>query len=164
MLVPAHVFREYDIRGVADRELSSDLIRATGEAFAAAVIEQAPKGKTLSIAVGRDCRLSSSRLFDALSDGLTRAGVNVVDIGIGPTPLLYFAVHHLDADGGVMITGSHNPGQDNGFKIMSGKASFFGSAIQKLRALVEGDALPDVPGGSLHSEPVDDAYVARLSA
>src|SRR5689334_21887615 len=79
MLVPAHVFREYDIRGVADRELSSDLIRATGEAFAAALIEQAPKGKKLSIAVGRDCRLSSSRLFEALSEGLTRAGVDVVD-------------------------------------------------------------------------------------
>ena len=152
MLVPAHVFREYDIRGVADRELSSDLIRATGEAFATAVIERGPKGKKLAIAVGRDCRLSSTRLFEALSEGLTRAGVDVVDIGVGPTPLLYFAVHHLDADGGVMITGSHNPGDENGLKMMRGKASFFGEDIRHLRDRV---ALPlprpSGPSGSVLS-------------
>lgn len=164
MLVPAHVFREYDIRGVADRELSSDLIRAVGGAFAAAVIEQAPKGKKLSIAVGRDCRLSSTRLFDALSEGLTRAGVDVVDIGVGPTPLLYFAVHHLDADGGVMITGSHNPGDENGLKMMRGKASFFGEDIRHLRDRV---ALPRKAAegaiGTIRKVDVSEAYVARLA-
>jgi phosphomannomutase/phosphoglucomutase len=163
MLVPAHVFREYDIRGVADRELSSDLIRAVGEAFAAAVIERASKGKKLVIAVGRDCRLSSSRLFEALSEGLTRAGADVVDIGVGPTPLLYFAVHHLDADGGVMITGSHNPGDENGLKMMRGKASFFGEDIRHLRDRV---ALPLPPPaavrGSIRKNDVSDAYVTRL--
>jgi phosphomannomutase/phosphoglucomutase len=163
MLVPAHVFREYDIRGVADRELSSDLIRAVGEAFAAAVIERAPQGKKLVIAVGRDCRLSSSRLFEALSEGLTRAGADVVDIGVGPTPLLYFAVHHLDADGGVMITGSHNPGDENGLKMMRGKASFFGEDIRHLRDRV---ALPLPPPaavrGSIRKNDVSDAYVTRL--
>jgi phosphomannomutase/phosphoglucomutase len=164
MLVPAHVFREYDIRGIAERELSSDLIRATGEAFAAAVIEQAPKGKKLSIAVGRDCRLSSSRLFEALSEGLTRAGVDVVDIGVGPTPLLYFAVHHLDADGGVMITGSHNPGDENGLKLMKGKASFFGEDIRHLRDRVA-LPLPSPSGapGSIRKIDVSDAYVARVA-
>jgi phosphomannomutase/phosphoglucomutase len=163
MLVPAHVFREYDIRGVADRELSSDLIRAVGEAFAAAVLERAPQGKKLVIAVGRDCRLSSSRLFEALSEGLTRAGADVVDIGVGPTPLLYFAVHHLDADGGVMITGSHNPGDENGLKMMRGKASFFGEDIRHLRDRV---ALPLPPPaavrGSIRKNDVSDAYVTRL--
>src|SRR3954465_4414636 len=98
MLVPAHVFREYDIRGDAERELSDDLILAIGEAFAQALIEDAPEKKNLRIAVGQDCRLSSPRIFGALSRGLLRGGVDVIDVGVGPTPLLYFAVHHLDAD------------------------------------------------------------------
>lgn len=161
----SHVFREYDIRGHADRDLTDDLVRGIGRGLAEllrkAVGERAGR---LRIAVGRDCRLSGPRLFQALTQGLVAGGAEVLDIGVGPTPLLYFAVHHLDADGGVMITGSHNPAQDNGFKIMSGKASFFGSAIQELRALVQGPPLPDVPGGSLRPEPVDAAYVERLTS
>src|SRR2546423_4827425 len=117
MQVPAHVFREYDIRGIADRELSSELTVAIGSAFGAALLQGAPAAsrqapaahgaKRLRVAVGRDCRLSSPRLFDALTTGLRDAGIDVVDVGVGPTPMLYFAVHHLEADGGVMITGSH---------------------------------------------------------
>ena len=163
MLVPAHVFREYDIRGVADRELSSDLIRSIGEEFGAMLVEEGAKEKTLRIAVGCDCRLSSPRIFQALSEGLMGAGVDVVDVGVGPTPLLYFAVHHLGADGGIMITGSHNAGDENGLKLMKGKASFFGDDIRRLRDRV---ALP-IPStaqrkGSLTSIDLSKAYVDRL--
>jgi phosphomannomutase/phosphoglucomutase len=164
MLVPAHVFREYDIRGVADSELTDDLVRAIGEAFALALFEGVPPGKRLKVAVGRDCRLSSPRMFAALSEGLLRAGADVVDVGVGPTPLLYFAVHHLDADGGVMITGSHNAGPENGLKMMKGKASFFADDIRHLRDRV---ALP-LPSsgrerGSLREVDISERYVDRLA-
>jgi phosphomannomutase/phosphoglucomutase len=92
-----------------------------------------------------------------------RGGAELLDVGIGPTPALYFGVHHLETDGGVMITGSHNDAPDNGFKMMIGHGSFFGSAIQELRGLVEGPALPDKPGGSIRSAPIDDAYVQKVS-
>src|SRR4051812_20523600 len=101
MPFPSHVFREYDIRGVADTDLTSDLVREVAATFAGMLAEQHPAGKKLRIPVGRDCRLSSPRLHAALVEGLLGAGVDVVDIGVGPTPQLYFAVHHLDGDGGV---------------------------------------------------------------
>jgi phosphomannomutase/phosphoglucomutase len=147
MKVPAHVFREYDIRGVADRDLTDDLALAIGRGLGTMLARGG--GEPLRVAVGRDCRLSSARLFAALCEGLVRAGARVLEVGIGPTPFLYGAVHALDADGGVMITGSHNPADDNGFKIMRGKASFFGADIQSLRKLIEGDAFAAgrAPGG-----------------
>jgi phosphomannomutase/phosphoglucomutase len=146
MKVPAHVFREYDIRGLAERDLTSDVARGIGRGFATmldagtgrrADAQGSQSPARLRVAVGRDCRLSSDRLFAALVEGLTSAGANVVDIGVGPTPFLYAAVHALSTDGGVMITGSHNPADENGFKMMRGKASFFGSDIQALRKLIE---------------------------
>ena len=159
----SHVFREYDIRGHAEHDLTDDRVRRIGRGLAELLSHASGGARPLRIAVGRDCRLSGPRLFEAVSQGLIAGGVQVLDIGVGPTPLLYFAVHHLDADGGVMVTGSHNPAPDNGFKIMSGKASFFGSAIQKLRALVEGPELSNVAGGSLRSEDVEGAYVDALT-
>ena len=113
--VPAHVFREYDIRGVADRDLSDALAEGIGRGLGTML---AKDGKPPRLAVGRDCRLSSQRLFDALCRGLVATGVHVVEIGVGPTPMLYFAVYHLETDGGIQITGSHNPGDENGFKIV----------------------------------------------
>src|SRR4051794_32064452 len=133
-LVPGHVFREYDIRGIADRDLSDALAEGIGRGLAKML---AVNGKAPRLAVGRDCRLSSPRLHDALVKGLLAGGVHVVDIGVGPTPMLYFAVHHLNTDGGIQITGSHNPGDENGFKIMRGKASFYGADIQALRKTIE---------------------------
>lgn len=158
MQIPAHVFREYDIRGVADRDLSSDFARALGVGLAH---ELGVVGKRL--VVSRDCRLSSERLFGALTEGLISAGVRVIDVGVGPTPQMYFAVHHLEADGGVMITGSHNPAEDNGFKVMKGKASFFGQDIQKLYARLLADDLPKRDGGAMEIESVSDAYVDALT-
>ena len=112
MAAVASIFREYDIRGVAERDLGDDLVERIGRGLGVLL---RPEGLTrpLRIAVGRDCRLSSDRLFEALTTGLVAGGIEVVDVGVGPTPKLYFAVNHLGTDGGVMITGSHNPGQDN---------------------------------------------------
>jgi len=158
----AHVFREYDIRGHAGRDLGDAFVERIGRGLAE-LLRLPGSHEPPRIAVGRDCRLSGPRLFDALSAGLVAGGAHVIDVGIGPTPKLYFSVHHLNADGGVMITGSHNPGEDNGLKIMRGKNSFFGTAIKELSELVKGPALPRVSGGSSSSEEVDDAYVARLT-
>lgn len=157
-----HIYREYDIRGVADRDLVDDVARKIGNGLAR-MLKPEGKNAPARVVVGRDCRRSGPRLFEALVGGLIDAGADVVDIGVGPTPLMYFGVHHLDADGGVMITGSHNPGDENGFKIMKGKASFFGADIQKLRERVEaGGAPPLGPRGSLQTIPIFDEYLDEL--
>src|SRR5262245_57222609 len=162
MSAPSPIFREYDIRGVADRDLKDDLVERIGRGLG---ILLRPEGMTrpLRIAVGRDCRLSADRLFAALTKGLVAGGIEVLDVGVGPTPKLYFSVNHLDTDGGVMITGSHNPAQDNGLKIMKGKASFFGEQIQELGSLAQAGPPAAVNPGSIRAENVDDAYVARLT-
>lgn len=136
MHVPTHAFREYDIRGVADRDLTDDVARGIGRGFGT-MLGAGANGGRVRVAVGRDCRTSSERLFAALLDGLLAAGAHVVDVGVGPTPMLYASVHALGTEGGVMITGSHNPADENGFKMMRGKASFFGGDIQALRKVVE---------------------------
>ncbi|MBA3393552.1 MAG: phosphomannomutase/phosphoglucomutase [Deltaproteobacteria bacterium] len=118
------VFREYDIRGVADRDLDDATVSAIGNAIGARA-----KGV---VVVGRDPRLTSPRLFAALTDGI-RVHTEVIDIGVVPTPVLYFAAHHLAPAAAVMITGSHNPPEDNGFKLMLGSETLHGPAIASLR-------------------------------
>src|SRR3954468_6498212 len=157
-----HIFREYDIRGVAERDLTDDVVERIGRGVAELIGKSV--GKAPKLAVGRDCRLSGPRLHAALTRGLQKGGAQLLDVGVGPTPALYFGVHHLETDGGVMITGSHNDAPDNGFKIMIGHGSFFGTAIQELRGLVQGPALPDKSGGSITSAPIDDAYVKTLTS
>lgn len=160
--VPGHVFREYDIRGVADRDLTDALALGIGRGFGAMIAEGRTSGGPLRIAVGRDCRLSSPRLFEALVKGLVASGAQVIDIGVGPTPLLYFAAHHLETCGAVMITGSHNPGDENGFKMMRGKASFFGPEVQALRARIEAGDFGEEQRGAVEEADVTDAYVAAM--
>ena len=161
--VPGHIFREYDIRGVADRDLSDAIAHGIGRGFGAMLTEQRAEGSgVLRVAVGRDCRLSSPRLFAALVKGLVEAGAHVIDVGEGPTPMLYFAAHHLGTDGAVMITGSHNPGDENGFKMMRGKASFFGPDIQTLKGRIEKGDLGPLKDGRVEQQDVQDAYVAEL--
>lgn len=157
----ARVFREYDIRGHAERELGDVFVERVGRALAEFL---RPDGATRPprVAVGRDCRLSGPRVFAALTAGLVAGGAEVLDVGVGPSPKLYFAVHHLDADGGVMITASHNAAEDNGMKIMRGRDSFFGTALEELREVALGPALPREPGGSIQVRHVDDAYLARV--
>lgn len=111
MLKPT-IFREYDIRGVAETELTSAEVTDLGRGIG--TLMQRLAGKRVNL--GRDCRLSSPRLHDALLEGLLDAGCEVADIGVAPTPLLYYSGVHLKSDGAVMITGSHNPSEFNGFK------------------------------------------------
>jgi len=127
------IFREYDVRGVADRDLTDELAIDLGRSFGTFLARRGHK----RIVVGRDCRLSSPRLHASLTAGLLETGLELVDIGVVPTPMLYFSVFHLDADGGVQITGSHNPPQDNGFKLMSGKQTLAGDEVRELRVLIE---------------------------
>jgi len=152
------ILREYDIRGVVGETLGAADARAIGRAFAAVVAEKGGK----RIAIGRDGRLSSPELEAALVDGIAAGGLDIIRIGLGPTPMLYFAVNTLEVDGGVMVTGSHNPPHYNGFKLMLGKKSFFGADIQRLGRLAAGP-LPDAPRrGSVAAREVIDAYVGRL--
>jgi phosphomannomutase / phosphoglucomutase len=132
MLKPT-IFREYDIRGVADTELLSQDVVDLGRGLG--TLLQRKSGR--SITLGRDCRLSSPRLRDALLEGLVDSGCEVTDIGVVPTPLLYFSAVHLEADGAVMITGSHNPSEFNGFKTVCGAGTLHGESIQEVRQIIE---------------------------
>src|SRR5262245_11222650 len=127
------IFREYDIRGVADRDMSDEVVRDIGRALGTFLYRREKR----RVALGRDCRLSSPRLHAALLEGLLETGLRVVDIGVGPTPLLYFTVFHAELDGGVQITGSHNPPHENGFKMMCGKQTLAGDEIRELLQLIE---------------------------
>jgi phosphomannomutase/phosphoglucomutase len=127
------IFREYDIRGIAEKDLTDPVIEALGAVFAEYL---APKGAR-TVTVGYDARLSSPRLRDAISRGLLASGLDVVDIGLCPTPALYFSLYHLKPDAGIMITGSHNPAEFNGFKLCIGKETIFGEEIQRLRKIME---------------------------
>jgi phosphomannomutase/phosphoglucomutase len=127
------IFREYDIRGIADTELLSGDVEQLGLGLGTYL--QRHSGKKINL--GRDCRLSSSRLRDALIRGLLGSGCDVTDIGTVPTPVLYYSAQHLNAHGAVMITGSHNPPEYNGFKTVCGSGTLHGSAIQDVRRLIE---------------------------
>jgi len=127
------VFREYDIRGKYPVDLNKETVCELGLSIGTYLKEKGAK----RISVGRDCRLSSPELHDALIKGLTETGMDIVDIGMVPTPLLYFSIHHLKLDGGVQITGSHNPPEDNGFKINLGTGTVYGEEIQKIREISE---------------------------
>ncbi len=127
------IFREYDIRGVADRDLTDDVAACIGKAFGTYAQSFGKK----QVVLGRDCRLSSPRLHKVLLDAMLSTGLNVVDIGICPTPVFYFSLFHLEKEGGMHITGSHNPPDQNGFKVCIGKSTIFGEEIQKLRLVCE---------------------------
>lgn len=151
------IFREYDIRGVAERDLGNDLVRNLGRALAAHL---SSSSGTTTIAVGRDCRLTSPRLFKALTDGMRESGTDIIDIGIVPTPALYFAAYHLKPDGAVIITGSHNPGEDNGFKMLRGRSSIFGDEIRALLERIESrDFLAKTDEGSMQTQDVLTPYL-----
>jgi phosphomannomutase/phosphoglucomutase len=127
------VFREYDIRGVVERDFDDDFVRDLGRAYATFLHRSGKKRITL----GRDCRLSSDRLRDLLLEGILPCGIDVVDVGVVPTPLLYFSMVHWKMDGGVMITGSHNAAEYNGFKLGVGPTTIFGQDIQKVADIIE---------------------------
>ncbi len=151
------IFREYDIRGVVDQTLYSEDAYWIGRAFAALVAGE-PGAK---IAIGRDGRLSSPELATALAKGITDCGVDVVDLGLVPTPMLYFAAHKLPASGGVMITGSHNPPDHNGFKFILHNHAFYGKDIQALRTAIEAGAFPKGKGKKT-AQNLHSSYLACL--
>ena len=152
------ILREYDIRGIVGETLFPQDAEAIGRAFGTIVRRQGGK----KIAVGYDGRLSSPDLVAAVIRGMIASGIDVAAIGLGPTPMLYFAVHQLDTDGGLQITGSHNPPSHNGFKMMLGKHSFFGAGIRDLGRLIEsGDY--EIGRGKVSDVDVFDAYVGRLA-
>ncbi len=151
------ILREYDIRGIVDETLFPADAEAIGRAYATLLLAEGGK----RVAVGYDGRLSSPELTDALISGLTSAGADVDAIGLGPTPMLYFAVHHLKADGGIQITGSHNPPSHNGFKMMLGKASFFGKRIQDL-GRIAAIGVYRSGQGEVKKHAVLETYVERL--
>ena len=126
------IFRAYDIRGVADRDLPDDVATAIGCAIGTLALD---RGCKPVFAIGRDARLSSPRIHAALVRGIASTGIAVRDIGIVATPMLYFAVHTLDVGGGAMITGSHNPAEDNGLKVMLGLGTLHGEDIQLVREM-----------------------------
>ena len=151
------VLREYDIRGIVGETLGEADAYALGRTFAALALEQGAR----RIAVGRDGRTHSPLLEAALVDGLTSGGVDVVRVGMGPSPMLYFATYHLDVGGGIQVTGSHNPANYNGFKMLLGGKSVFGAAIQDLgRRSAEGRWSEGE--GTVAEADVREAYVDRM--
>jgi phosphomannomutase/phosphoglucomutase len=158
MLKPT-IFREYDIRGIADAELLDPDVEELGMAIGTYLLRH--NGKNINL--GRDCRLSSTRLRNALIRGLKATGCEVADIGVVPTPLLYYSVFHLKAAGAVMITGSHNPSEYNGFKVVSGPSTIHGEEIQHLREMIEKrDFLHGA--GSENTLDVASAYVDEITS
>ncbi|HLH39064.1 MAG TPA: phosphomannomutase/phosphoglucomutase [Bryobacteraceae bacterium] len=132
-MLNTNIFREYDIRGIAETELKTPDVADLGRGLGTLI--QRVAGRRVNL--GRDCRLSSPRLHGALLEGLIDSGCEVTDIGVIPTPLLYFSLVHLDADGAVMITGSHNPGEFNGFKTVTRAGSIYGEKIRQVRRIIE---------------------------
>ncbi|HEX7319647.1 MAG TPA: phosphomannomutase/phosphoglucomutase [bacterium] len=127
------IFREYDIRGIAEQDLTDEKVNLLGLGFGTYY----RRHKTDTVVIGHDVRLSSPRISEALQKGLTGTGCNIIDIGMVPTPVLYFSMYHLNCDNAIMITASHNPKEFNGFKVCAKKSSIFGEEIQGLRKLVE---------------------------
>jgi phosphomannomutase/phosphoglucomutase len=151
--VNPNIFREYDIRGRVPEELNRETAYSLGQCFGA--YYQSFGAKRISL--GRDCRLSSPELRLGVMEGMIDAGMDVKDVGMVPTPLLYFSLHHLNVDGGIQITGSHNPPEYNGFKICLGKTTIYGEEIQKLRRIGESGSFPKGKG-SVESQEVIQPY------
>ncbi|HVJ54477.1 MAG TPA: phosphomannomutase/phosphoglucomutase [Aliidongia sp.] len=151
------ILREYDIRGVIGETLNAEDAWAIGRSYGAILAEGGGK----SAAVGYDGRLSSPMLEEALVKGLTDSGIDVVRVGRGPTPMLYYAAVTQGVDGGLMITGSHNPPNYNGFKMMLGKRSFYGKDIQRVGEVAAKGAWPK-GNGSVRSVSIAEEYLARL--
>lgn len=154
------IFREYDIRGIVGKDLDESVMERLGMAYAA-YIRRRKKHNT--VVVARDGRLSGRMLSHALIDGITACGINVIDIGMAPTPLLYYALNTLDVDGGLMLTASHNPKDYNGLKVGVGKTTIYGKELQKLRAIAEKGRFP-LSGKTVTISRMDLAprYMARI--
>ncbi|MGH7577236.1 MAG: phosphomannomutase/phosphoglucomutase [Longimicrobiales bacterium] len=172
MSINPRIFREYDVRGIIDRDLTEDVAERVGRAFASELrartdgVESGSGttngGARLTVAVGRDNRPSSPALARAISDGIRGAGVDVIDVGTVPTPLLYYATERFGTNGGLQVTGSHNPPEYNGFKMLAGGRALYGDAIQQLRQRIDAERF-ETGGGALEEQPVIPLYIDDLA-
>ena len=151
------IFREYDIRGIVGTDLTPASVTSIGKAIGTYI----RRGNGKNMILGRDVRSSSVEFCNILSKALNSTGCNVIDIGMVPTPVLYFALHHFNADGGVMITGSHNPPEFNGFKISQGFHSLYGEKVQELKGLIEVNDF-EVGTGTTKQQAVLAEYMEKI--
>ncbi|MCY7378745.1 MAG: phosphomannomutase/phosphoglucomutase [Gemmatimonadaceae bacterium] len=162
MTIDSGIFRQNDVRGIVGQDLTGEVAHALGAAYASLMRERGVSG---AVAVGRDNRPSGEMLREALVAGLTSAGVDVVDVGVVPTPLLYWSLHHLKVIGGIQITGSHNPAEYNGFKLSFGIDSLHGHDIQLLLGIIRRGQAPDASTpGTVRHENIIDRYVSDVAA
>jgi phosphomannomutase/phosphoglucomutase len=159
MTINPNIFREYDIRGVVEEDLTTDAVVQLGKGIGTFLRRQKAKRFTL----GRDGRLSSERIANDLKDGLITTGLDITDVGQCPTPVLYFSVPHLQMDGGIMITGSHNPPEFNGIKIALGKTAVYGPQIQEIRKLIEAGDFDKTSPGKTYRYEILEPYVSYLT-
>lgn len=154
------IFKAYDIRGVLDSTLDAGIARKIGQAFGAAALAKGER----KVVIGRDGRLSGLALAAALAEGLREAGVDVIDLGMVATPMVYFATNVLDAHSGIMVTGSHNPPDYNGFKMVLAGEAIYGDAIQALYQSIErGDFKPAASQGAYATHDIKDEYIQRIA-
>ncbi|MBN2136016.1 MAG: phosphomannomutase/phosphoglucomutase [Acidobacteria bacterium] len=151
------IFREYDIRGKVDNDLTEEVVYDIGRAYASMV----KKEGITKFVIGGDCRLSTPKLIEAAKDGFNSAGGSVIDIGIVPTPALYYALHNLDVGGGFMITGSHNPPEYNGIKIAKGKKTIFGKQIREVYEFIKAGKFEKGTGQS-RKETIIERYIDTI--
>jgi len=148
------VFREYDIRGLAEKDFDKEFALLLGKVLGTIISEKGGKRVT----VGRDCRATSDAYAEAVIAGLASTGLQVYDIGVCPTPLLYFSLFHLDVDGGIEVTASHNPSEYNGFKLCVGKETLYGQQIQDVRAKMERNEFKQKAGGKVERYEIVPPY------
>jgi phosphomannomutase/phosphoglucomutase len=148
------IFREYDIRGGVEKDLTDDVVKNIARAFGSYMTEHGKKNAS----IGRDCRLSSDHYRDLVVEGMVESGLDVIDLGVVPSPLFYFSLFNLEVDGGIMITGSHNPADQNGFKVAYGKATLFGEEIQYIRKLIEEKRFVQGQGSVKEYETIVEDY------
>ena len=156
--LPAEIFKAYDIRGIVDKTLTAGIVERIGQALGS----EARARNQERFVIGRDGRLSGPELAAALARGIARSGCDVVDVGMVPTPVVYFAIQHLGAGSGVAVTGSHNPPDYNGLKMVIGDETLSGEAIQKLRRRIQDNDLT-TGAGAISQADVRTAYLERVS-
>ena len=158
MNIPANIFREYDIRGNADKELTDETVNLIGRAYASWLIRN---DVTSGITVGGDARLSTGRIKNALIEGVLSTGLDVVDVGLVTTPMLYWSLIRFGFDGGVMITGSHNPPEMNGLKLCFEHGTLYGEDVRNMRVIAEAGNFETGKGRLTHAD-INDEYVKML--
>ncbi|NOZ64789.1 MAG: phosphomannomutase/phosphoglucomutase [Caldiserica bacterium] len=158
MRVNREIFRQYDIRGIVGKDVTEETAYLIGKAFGTYIQDKAGK----RVAVGRDVRLSSTSFKNSLVKGLLSTGCEVIDVGVVPTPVLYFSIYHFGTDGGVMVTASHNPKEYNGFKICVGLFSIYGEEIQKIYRMIEEGSFREGKGSVSEADP-RAAYIKEIT-